>query len=190
MSPKARPEDEYPRAQHEASPMSPIHPRVLWSLLALGCGGLVVASLLLTAVLGLHPCHLCIFQRVLFMALAILGGLAAWHWRRQSGLLAGLVCLPVFAGGIAAAGYQSWLQEQPAGSVSCVASDPTLIEQFIEWLGKLQPDLFMATGFCENAELSIMGLSLANWALVAHLAFLVFAVLALRAGRSDPVAAA
>jgi disulfide bond formation protein DsbB len=145
---------------------------------------------MLTAALGLHPCHLCIFQRVLFMTLAVLGGLAAWHWRRLGGFLAGLVCLPVFAGGIAAAGYQSWLQGQPAGSASCVAGDPTLIEQFVEWLGKLQPDLFLATGFCENSELSIVGLSLANWALVAHLAFLVFALLALRAGRSHPAAAA
>lgn len=156
-------------------------PRVIWTLLALGCAGLVAASLVLTAWLGLHPCHLCILQRVLFLTLAVLGALAAWHWRRLAGVLAALVTLPVSAGGIAAAGYQTWLQQQPPGSVSCVATEPTLVEQFIDFLGKLQPDLFLATGFCGDAELSILGLSLANWALVAHAAFLLFALLALRA---------
>ena len=132
---------------------------------------------------GFVPCHLCIFQRVLFMTLAVLGGLAAWRWRHHLGLWAALFTLPVSASGIAAAGYQSWLQEQPAGSTSCVAGEPTLVEQFVEWLGRLQPDLFLATGFCENAELSILGLSLANWALVSHSAFLVFALLALQSRR-------
>jgi disulfide bond formation protein DsbB len=156
------------------------HPRLIWSILALGSASLVVTSLVLTAVLGLHPCHLCIFQRVLFVKLAVLGGLAAWQWRHVIGYWAGLLTLPVTAIGIAAAGYQSWLQAQPAGSISCVAGDPNLIEQFVEWLGRLQPDLFLATGFCENAELLIMGLSLANWALVAHAVFLTSAILALR----------
>lgn len=163
--------------------MKAIPPRLLWSLLALCSASLVVASLVLTAWLGLHPCHLCIFQRVLFMTLAVLGGLAAWRWRHHLGLWAALFTLPVSASGIAAAGYQSWLQEQPAGSTSCVAGEPTLVEQFVEWLGRLQPDLFLATGFCENAELSIFGLSLANWALVSHSAFLVFALLALQSRR-------
>jgi disulfide bond formation protein DsbB len=164
--------------------MIAIAPRTIWFALAAGCAGLALASLVLTSWLGLHPCHLCIFQRVLFLTLAVLGGLAAWHWRHHVGLWAALLTLPVSASGIAAAGYQSWLQEQPTGSVSCVASEPTLVEQFIEWLGRLQPDLFMATGFCENSELSILGLSLANWALVAHVVFLGSALLALRYRRS------
>jgi disulfide bond formation protein DsbB len=45
----------------------------------------------------------------------------------------------------------------------------------VEWLGQLQPELFLATGFCEEAELSILSLSLANWALVSFSAFLVVA---------------
>jgi disulfide bond formation protein DsbB len=159
-------------------------PRLVWSLVALGSAGLVAASLVLTAWLGLHPCHLCIFQRVLFMALAVLGTLAAWRPQGALGLLAGLAVLPVTAAGVAAAGYQSWLQAQPAGSASCVASEPTAIELFIEWLGRLQPDLFLASGFCENAELTIFGLSLANWALVAHAVIMLLAALALRGRRT------
>lgn len=159
-------------------------PRLALALVALGSAGLAVASLVLTAWLGLHPCHLCIFQRLLFMVLAVLGGIAAWQWQRALGLAAVLSVLPVTAAGIAAAAYQSWLQVQPVGSASCVASEPTLVEQLVEALGRLQPELFMASGFCENAELTIFGLSLANWALVAHVVFACLCVFALLARRS------
>ncbi|MBP8902692.1 MAG: disulfide bond formation protein B, partial [Thiobacillaceae bacterium] len=54
-------------------------PPLLWALLAAGCFALVIGSFGLTAWLDLHPCHLCIFQRLLFMVLAILGALAAWR---------------------------------------------------------------------------------------------------------------
>jgi disulfide bond formation protein DsbB len=149
--------------------------RVLWSLLALGCAATVALSLGLTAVFGLHPCHLCIFQRLLFMILTVLFGVAAWSWSRPVGWFAALLSLPVSGSGVAAAAYQSWLQAQPPGDVSCVAGDPGLIEQLVEWLGQRVPELFLATGFCENAELWIIGLSLANWALVTQTGALVLA---------------
>ncbi|MCU0768195.1 MAG: disulfide bond formation protein B [Burkholderiaceae bacterium] len=158
-------------------------PRVLWTLAAIACGATVALSLGLTAALGLHPCHLCIFQRLLFMILTVLFGVTAWYWPRRAGVLAVLLSLPVSASGVVAAAYQSWLQAQPTGSISCTAGDPGLIEQLVEWLGQRLPDLFLATGFCENAELSILGLSLANWALVAQTCALVVAAWALWARR-------
>lgn len=154
-------------------------PRVLWTLAALACGATVALSLGLTAALGLHPCHLCIFQRLLFMLLTALFGVTAWHWPRPIGSFAAVLSLPVSASGVAAAAYQSWLQAQPTGNVSCTAGDPGLIEQLVEWLGQRLPDLFLATGFCENAELQIVGLSLANWALVAQTSALIVAASAL-----------
>ena len=141
--------------------------RLLWWALTLGCAGLVLGSIGLTAWLNLHPCHLCIFQRLLFMILAVLGGLAAWKVHRASGRWAGMLSLPVAAGGISVATYQSWLQAQPPGTVSCSVGQPGVIELLVEWVGERLPQLFMATGFCEEAELWIFGLSLANWALVS-----------------------
>ena len=154
-------------------------PRALWTLLAFGCGTTVALSLGLTAALGLYPCHLCIFQRLLFMVLTVLFGVTAWYWPRLAGSFAALLSLPVSGSGVAAASYQSWLQAQPAGSVSCVAGDPGLIEQLVEWLGQRVPELFLATGFCESAELRITGLTLANWALVAQTGALALAAWAL-----------
>lgn len=152
-----------------------ITPHLLWSALTFGCAGLVAGSIGLTAWLNLNPCHLCIFQRLLFMTLGALGGLAAWQAHSHSGRCAGLLSLLVAAGGIFVATYQSWLQAQPSGTVSCSVGQPGMIELLVEWLGERLPQLFMATGFCEEAELWVFGLSLANWALVSFVAFLAVA---------------
>lgn len=109
------------------------------------------------------------------MILMVLFAAAAWAWPGVAGVIAALLSLPASASGIAAAAYQSWLQAQQSGSVSCTGGDRGLIEQAVEWLGRLVPDLFLATGFCENAEYWILGLSLANWALVAQAGAFVLA---------------
>lgn len=152
--------------------------RHVWLSLALGSAVLVVASLLLTSWLELHPCHLCIFQRLLFMLLALLSFLA-FFLTGVAGRLTGYASLPIAGLGAGVAAYQSWLQAQPLGSISCVAGEPSLIERAVEWLGQQSPELFLATGFCEEAELSILGLSLANWSLLSFFVFLLAALWAL-----------
>lgn len=151
---------------------TPISRRLIWFLLAAGSFALVVGSLLLTAWQDLHPCHLCIFQRLLYMVLALLFLAAGVLAPRPVSRVIGFLSLPLAAGGFATAAYQSWLQMQPPGSVSCVGSEPSLIERLVEWLGQMQPELFLATGFCDEAELTILQLTLANWSLLGFAACL------------------
>ncbi|NCC28745.1 MAG: disulfide bond formation protein B [Gammaproteobacteria bacterium] len=164
---------------------------LLWGLMASGCALAVASSFVMTDWLALDPCHLCIFQRLLFMVLAVLAiGATLGTGRTGAGILGrllGALTLPVSATGIAVATYQSWLQLQPPESVSCVAGTPGLLERSVEWLGTQAPSLFMATGFCEDEGLSILGLSLANWAMLAFLLCFGAGVLALfrSARRSD-----
>lgn len=152
--------------------------KILWLFLGLAAASLVAGSLILTPWLNLHPCHLCIFQRLLFIKLAVLGLMAFFlsgGWRK----LAGALTLPISSLGIGVATYQSWLQIQPPGSISCVAGEPGMIERLVEWMGQKAPELFLATGFCEEKELEILGLSLANWALASFALFFVLALWAL-----------
>lgn len=159
--------------------MSRVTPRWLWLFLGTASAGLVLASLLLTAWLDLRPCHLCIFQRLLFMLLAVLALLAALCAGLPR-LLAGGLTLPVSALGLGVAAYQSWLQRQSADlTQGCAVGQAGLIEQVVEWLGQRVPALFMATGLCAEEELVILGLSLANWALVSFTAFLGIAAWAM-----------
>lgn len=154
-------------------------PRLVWSILAAVAFSLAAGSFILTAWLDLHPCHLCIFQRLLYMILTALALLAAWRAGRPGGLIAGLAALPTAALGAGVAAYQSWLQVQPPGSISCVGGQPGLIERLVEWLGQRLPELFLATGFCEDAELTVLGLTLANGSLIAFLTLLIAAAWAL-----------
>lgn len=142
--------------------------RSLWMLIAAASTGLALASIVLTEWLALQPCHLCIFQRLLYMLmapLALVTALTGGLSQRISGSL-----IVIAAGsGAATAAYQIWLQTQPAGSVSCIGPDMGPIERLVEWLGMQFPTLFMATGFCEDQGLVIVGLSLAQWALLCFL---------------------
>ena len=181
---------EVPLPVQPAVPFGPsiarIPPRTIWLAVAAGSAMLTLTSLGLTAWLNLQPCHLCIFQRLLFMLIAVLALAAALRppalvkWL-AAGSLIGLAGL-----GLGVAIYQSWLQVQPPDAVSCVGGQPGLIERLVEWLGQQSPALFLATGFCEEEALVILGLSLANWAALSFAAVLLAAVLALLHGRAAP----
>ena len=120
---------------------------------------------------------------MLIAALALVAALVVRPRARRS--FGGLV-LALAGLGVGVATYQSWLQAQPPGAISCVGGQPGLIERLVEWLGQQVPSLFLATGFCEEAELVIFGLSLANWALVSFAACLIAAAWALwRDRRAD-----
>ena len=172
--------------------MQTLTPRLTWTLLSMFSASAVLASLILTHWLDLEPCHLCIFQRLLFMVLALLATFAALAQSsggpRLAIRLSGLTFLILAATGSGVAAYQSWLQWQPADTVSCVGGQLGLIEQLVEWLGQQSPSLFLASGFCEDRELAILGLSLANLAFVAFTLALALAAWALwRGWRSQGV---
>lgn len=170
--------------------MLKIAPRPVWILLAMLSASAALASLILTPWLNLDPCHLCIFQRLLFMLMALLATVAALAespgGSRLAVRLSGLGLLALAAVGAGAAAYQSWLQLQPVDTVSCVGGQLGPIERLIEWLGQQAPSLFLASGFCEDRELVILGLSLANWAFFLFVLTLVATVWTLWRGWRSP----
>lgn len=143
---------------------------------------LVATAVALTEWLQLNPCPLCIFQRVLDLALAALLFSAALLVATRAARWLLAAALLVASGGIAVAAYQSWLQFSPP-QMSCGPAAQGPIERLVTWLGEQAPLLFLATGSCESTELAILGLSLANWSLVAYVAFAALIALLLRAQR-------
>lgn len=150
--------------------MLPITRKTVWLAVGLGALSTAIGSILLTVWLDLHPCYLCIFQRLLFMLIGVLGLLAATGFGEK--VWGGLLLL-LSTVGVGTAGYQTWLQLQPPGAASCVGGKPNLIEQLVYTLSDNIPSLFEVTGLCEEEELVILGLSLANWALLAFLLILI-----------------
>lgn len=160
-----------------------LKPRYIWLGVAVGSAVLVASSLILTVWLKLHPCPLCIFQRLLFMIMSGLALAAFLGSRRPAGRAAGILTLLTALSGAAVAAYQVWLQAQPAAMFTCGGADPNLIERFVDWLGAQLPSLFLATGICGDKELVILGYSLAVWALAAFVAGVGAGVWALLLGR-------
>jgi len=158
--------------------------RQLWTWLALAAAVVALTSVALTVWFALHPCHLCIVQRTVFFLLAPLAALAAWRpaARGAAGLSARLfLALAAFGGGVAV--YQSWLQWQPLADAACVAGPLGPLERLVEWLGARWPSFFLATGFCADKQLTILGFSLANWAGALFAALLALGFWAWRRSR-------
>ena len=152
--------------------------RAWFAALALAMFGLVAFSLALQASLRLAPCPFCIFQRVLYLTIGCCGLLGlAWPALRPA-WAAAIAALAL--GGIAVAGYQSWMQAFPHLATECGYAEPNLIERLVDWLGMQWPSLFLATGFCTSREWEMFGLSMANWSVSLFAGIAVFAGLLLR----------
>ena len=107
--------------------------RAWFATLALGVFGLVAVGMELQHLLRLAPCPLCIFQRLLYLVIGLValagvllpGGRLLW-----SAMIAALA-----AGGVAVAGYQTWMQAFPLLATECGYSDPNLIERLVRLAG-------------------------------------------------------
>ncbi|MCK6411839.1 MAG: disulfide bond formation protein B [Azonexus sp.] len=139
--------------------------RAWFAALSLGVFGLMLGGMTLQHLVRIAPCPLCIAQRFLYFLLAFiaLGGVAWPAWVRFWSLLTGGVA---FFGWCIAA-YQTWMQAFPHLAPECSYTDPNLIERMVDWLGMQWPSLFLATGFCGSRDWEFVGLSLANWSLLA-----------------------
>lgn len=149
--------------------------RAWFATLGLGCLGLVAVGMELQALLRLAPCPLCIFQRLLYMVIGVLG-LLGWAWPRARQLWSAAIgALGLLGFGVAA--YQTWMQAFPELATECGYSDPSLIERLVDWLGMQAPSLFLATGFCTSREWEMFGLSMANWSMLIFAGIVGYVIL-------------
>lgn len=152
--------------------------RAWFATLGLGCLGLVLFGMGLQEMFRLAPCPLCIFQRVLYILIGLVGliGFAVPVARMLWCILvSGMAAL-----GFGVASYQTWMQAFPDLAPECGFNDPSLIERLVDWLGMQAPSLFLATGFCTSRDWEFLGMSMANWSVVVFAGIVGYAVLLLR----------
>ncbi len=144
----------------------PPAPRALIAATGLAALGLVGGGVLLAQTLNLAACPLCVLQRMLYLLLAAEAALA-WALLRQPRpiRLAALAMAVTAITGAGIAAYQTWLQRFAKG-VSCTADQPWW-EQLVNWAGSQWPLLFEASGLCSEAGWKLLGLSIAEWSLLA-----------------------
>ncbi|MCF5141896.1 disulfide bond formation protein B [Pseudomonas sp. WS 5532] len=133
-------------------------------LLGIICLALIGGALYMQVVLGEAPCPLCILQRYALLLIAIFAFIGA-AMRRKSAVTVfeGLVVLSA-VGGVAVAGHHVYTQFFPEVSCGVDVLQPIVDELP---LAKVFPLGFQVDGFCSTPYPPILGLSLAQWALVA-----------------------
>ena len=140
--------------------------------------GLFGAGIAMGAWLYLAACPLCIIQRMIYLLIALiaLGGLAVA--RSASGRTMASILLFAAAGtGAFVAGYQSYLQRYPTG-IGCSANSPWW-ENLVYWAGEKLPLFFQAGGVCEDSSWKLLGLSIAEYSLIAFSGLALLALYAL-----------
>lgn len=153
-------------------------PRGLFAATGLAALGLVVGGVFLAQTMNLAACPLCVLQRMLYLLLAI-EAIAAWTVagaappRRFAALVMGATAVT----GAWIAAYQTWLQRFAKG-VSCTADQPWW-EAFVNWAGSQWPLMFEASGLCSEAGWKFLGLSIAEWSLIAFTSMTIAMLIAL-----------
>ncbi|MBS4099500.1 MAG: disulfide bond formation protein B [Sulfuricella sp.] len=148
-------------------------------VLAVAAGfGPIVFGVVLTQLLSLSPCPLCIIQRMLYLLIGFFGlvGLFVGSARLGRALLLVLM-IAAAAGGVFVAGYQTWLQRF-VRFASCGADYPWW-EELVDWAGDKMPLLFRATGSCSDKSWTLLGFSIAEWSLVMFCVLLGYFVYSL-----------
>lgn len=143
-------------------------------LIAVGVTALALVgfALYLQHAKGQMPCPLCVIQRYLFIAVALVCFVFAALPRSATRVGASLGALTAL-GGAGVAGWHLWVKANP--SISC-GIDPmeTALNRFPT--AELLPFVFKADGFCSAEYPPILGLSNPQWSAIW---FVTFALLLL-----------
>jgi disulfide bond formation protein DsbB len=129
------------------------------------CAGLLAIALYLQEQVGLEPCPMCILQRYAFTAIGLVALAGAIQGPRGRGLKAyGAVLIVLALAGAGVAARQSYIQHFPPKVSSCGTDLDFLVNTFP--ISQALPKIFAGSGDCSEVKWRLLGLSVAEWALV------------------------
>lgn len=153
-------------------------PRGVLALVALVALTAVVGALVAQHGFDMKPCPWCVFQRIVFLAIALVAG-GGWLWRgRAVTAVSAALTAMLASGGIAAAVFQ---HRVAALDSSCAL---TFADRFLSATGleTALPFVFQVTATCmEAASYRLLGLSFEVW---SGLLFGLIALIALQVLRA------
>lgn len=148
-----------------------------WAALAIIAVGFVaIAGALTLQSLGLAaPCILCIYQRIPYLIVGVLGLLALALRKREKawrGIFA--LCALAFLVNVGIAAFHSGVERQWwAGTDGCAVNPEVLRDPEAARLALLET----AVSNCDQIDFTFLGLSLANWNIVIGLVLGIYALL-------------
>lgn len=153
--------------------MTKLNYRRIQRLLVLITFFVLFASLYAQYFLGLHPCPLCLMQRICVFILLGLMGLTLGTLKKAH--LISLIQFIIACAGLFFALRQLWLQSLPPGSAPACMPGLDVLIRYFPWQSVAKA-LFWGTGDCAEVSWSMWGISMPGW---AALYFIFMAVISL-----------
>ncbi len=147
--------------------------RKTFLLIFFGCTGLNLIALYFQFAMDMHPCPLCITQRVFVLAISLCALLAAIHNPKALGrrIYAGLGVVLALIGGAVSLRHV-WLQNLPEDQVP--ACGPGLSYMFENFpLADAFNLLMRGDGNCADVSWTLLGLSMPAWVAIAFAGLIV-----------------
>lgn len=137
---------------------------------AAACAGLLGYALYAEKVLGLEPCPLCMFQRLVFVVIGVIFLVGTFHQPGRVGAWIYALLLLVAAGvGAGLAGRQVWLQSLPKDQVPACGMGLSYMMDTMPFFDVISRVL-EGTGECAEKAWVFLGLSIAGWTLAIFVA--------------------
>lgn len=150
--------------------------RICFLLAFLFCAGLLLAAIYFQFVGGLEPCPLCISQRIMVLAVALVLLAAVLHNPRKTGIRIYAVAGFLTAiGGASVSGRHVWLQHLPPEEVpACGPGLQYMLQNFL--LTDTLRAMLSGTGDCAKVDWTLLGLSMPAWVLLCFLSLAAFSL--------------
>jgi disulfide bond formation protein DsbB len=135
--------------------------------------GLIAFALYLQYYKNLAPCPLCMLQRVVFIAIALVCLIAAWHnptikGLRNYGIVSSVFCLI----GIGLASRQLWLESLPPALVPPCGPSLEAMLRYLPLFDVLKATL-IGSGECAKITWEFLGLTIAAWSFICFAGLLI-----------------
>lgn len=150
--------------------------RIVFLIVFLGCAFLMGVALYMEHAMQLEPCPLCIFQRVMVIATAIVALIGAIHNPGISGIkIYGGLSVLTAAGGAGLSMRQLWLQSLPEDAVpACGPGLDYLMDVFP--LTEVLTMVLSGDGTCAEVVWEFLGISIPGWTLVGFIGLIAIGV--------------
>lgn len=143
--------------------------RIIFLIVFLGCAFLMGVALYMEHAMGLEPCPLCIMQRVMVIATALVALVAAIHGPGIMGIriYGGLsIVTAAIGGGISS--RQLWLQSLPEDQIpACGPGLDYLMDVFP--LTEVLTMVLSGDGTCAEVVWEFLGISIPGWTLIGFI---------------------
>lgn len=147
--------------------------RIAFALGFLVCAGLLAWAFWLEHVEGLEPCPLCMFQRVAFVAIALVFLVGTFHSPGRVGAwIYAILLFLASAAGAALATRQVWLQSLPKDQVPACGMGIGYMLETMPFFDVIRRVL-EGSGECAEKGWVFLGLSIAGWTLAFFVAIAV-----------------